>query len=443
MTSDAPERQDAPKIARVATFFAAYPDSIDLPDGAYFCAAWRSPVRGFTDRVALHLQDGKAHVWLDPRLAGSLVASVRFHRLRRERGKFASYYASVMPVVRKLGGPSFPRLSVDSSATFAEDEFDDNEGENESWNTVVEMTAQIVFPKGGFWEACAPDQDIMGPTLTRCIDAMILVVNAYRFAQRVVIPAPARERLGPVIIAATRPADPEDGDWDEEVHDVFNAFAGYLGSTLSTVGPGDPMLRMRKLIELQQIDHPMIPLAELQHDLTNAFHLDGNFRATVIFAHSASEVLIDTAMLGMLHEEGKSPAEAARVFDQPLKSRLLREFHERLGGAWNDQGSAPVARWLRDLLYVRHRVAHAGYGPTHDEAKLAREAHFDLGVHLRDRLALRAKKYPLTAGMVVTAGGFERRGVRTKAAAEAIRLAESEALQDFLTWRAEVLRLRG
>jgi hypothetical protein len=45
---------------------------------------------------------------------------------------------------------------------------------------------------------------------------------------------------------------------------------------------------------------------------------------------------------------------------KPLKTRLLNEYHDRLGGAWNPQGSKDVAAWLRDVRQIRNRVAHAG-----------------------------------------------------------------------------------
>jgi hypothetical protein len=429
--------------ARVATFFAAYPDLIDLPDGSYFSVALASPIRGFTDRIAIHLKHGEPPIWLNPQLANSLMVSVRFHRLKLRRNKLAQAYTNVMPVVRSVGGPSFPHIEQEPSEdTLIEDNLGDNADEQISTSTVVEMSTQLVVPRENFWEASDPESDIMGPTLTRCIEAMILVVNAYRFAQKTMIPAPARERLGPIIIAATRPANPTNGPWDDTVHDVFNAFAGYLGATLPDLEAGDPLQRMARVVFLQQIDHPVLPLMELQYDTNSAFHLEGNFRATVIFAHAASEVLMDTALLSMLYEEGKSPAEAISAFDRPLKRRVLDDFHERLGGTWNDQEDKPVGRWLRDLLQIRHRVAHAGYRPTYDEARLARDAHLSLGSHLRDRLVQKVKRYPLTAGMLVTPGGFDRRGVHTKAAAEAIRLAESAALGNFLTWRTETLSLR-
>jgi hypothetical protein len=73
---------------------------------------------------------------------------------------------------------------------------------------------------------------------------------------------------------------------------------------------------------------------------------------------------------------------------------------------------------------------------------MARDAHYALGTHLRDRLARHAKKYPFTAGLLVTKNGFERRGIRTKAADKAVATAEQEIVP-FLKWRAEFIQARS
>jgi hypothetical protein len=98
--------------------------------------------------------------------------------------------------------------------------------------------------------------------------------------------------------------------------------------------------------------------------------------------------------------------------------------------------------WVRNLLTLRHRVAHTGYMPSSEEATAAREAYYGLGRHLRDRLTVRVKKYPFTAGLLVTQAGFERRNVQTKATAEAVQAISPEALIAFASWRANVMRLR-
>lgn len=161
-----------------------------------------------------------------------------------------------------------------------------------------------------------------------------------------------------------------------------------------------------------------------------------------MLAHSASEVLLDMALTGMLFEEGIDPEAAAHSFDRPLKSRLLIEYCERLGGVWNSKGSNAVASWMRNLLTLRHHVAHTGYMLSSEEAEAARDAHYGLGRHLRDRLTVRVKNYPFTAGLLVTRAGFERRDVQTKATAEAEQAVSAEALIAFAPWRTDVMRLR-
>ena len=53
-----------------------------------------------------------------------------------------------------------------------------------------------------------------------------------------------------------------------------------------------------------------------------------------------------------------------------------------------------------------------------------------------------AKRYPFTAGLLVRKGGFDRRGIRTKAAEYAVGAAV-ERLSEFIPWRAELIRLRA
>lgn len=432
-------------VPRVATFFAAIPEPLGLPNGAYLCNILHSLTKGFPSTIALHLNTGRSPDFLADEAKDRLVVSVKFHRWRRDRNTVSSAYADVMPIVRSVGGPSFPPLpnaSGEPDDRVIEDVLAGSQNDAFSFRTVLEMSTQVVEPRNGYWEACAPDERNMGPTLTRCIEAAIRIINAYRFVEQLTMRAPARERIGPVIIGATRPADPADGGWDSPVHDVLNTYALFGSQGGTKVASEAAMERMSRILFLQEIGHPMMPLLDLQTNVNTAFHLDGDFRATVIFAHCASEVLLDTEVLSMMFEEARTPIQASAIFDKPLKTRLLTEYHERLGGAWIPTGTKPVARWLRDLLELRHRVAHVGYAPTYDEARLAREAHFSLGSHLRDRLTARLKNYPLTAGMIVTPGGFARRNVQTKASEAAATLAESPKVGEFLEWSNEVLALR-
>jgi hypothetical protein len=350
-----------------------------------------------------------------------------------------------MSVVHSVTGESFPDFErvqpdPDPGTPQTPSEYDDSTGMG---YTVVEMTTQVAMPVDSHWEACEPNNYVMGPTLTRCIDHLIEIVEAYRFTQKISIPSPSRERLGPGIVAATRAADPDQGGWDVPATYVLNTFA-MQGSGRFIAGTHTPetLPQMSEYMRLASLGHPVVALGNLQSELDNAMFHDGNFRAVLMFAHSASEILLDTALMAMLFEEGKTAEETVVSFGKPLKSRILTEYHDRLGGSWAPQGSNTVAVWLRDVLLVRHRVAHAAYAPHYEEARVAREAHFSLGQHLRDRLAAKAKQYPFTAGLLVTSGGFERRGIRTKAAEAAVRV-HDDRVGEFVSWRNDVISLRA
>jgi hypothetical protein len=428
---------------RVATFFAQYSDHVGLDDGAYFCAVMGSPVRGFPSKIALHLKDGDRTIWLNPESSGLLFVSVRFHRGKRRQDYITEHVVQLSEVVDRIGGDDFPKAADGSSEQIPETSESSSDSDESSSYTVIEMTTPLVEWTGSYWEPCLPSNEVMGPTLTRCINEFIRIINAYRFAEKIMIPSPSRERVGPLIISATRTAGPEQAGWDTERHAVINYFAVSRQPTLIGTQSPSTMVEMTNYLVFEEIGHPSIAIMQLQADLNTAFYQEGNSRSTVLFAYSASEVLLDTALMGMLYEEGRSPEEAVTVYEKPLKTRILTEYHDRIGGSWTSKGSHPVAIWMQDSLVLRHRVAHAGYLPSVDEAEKARTAYFSLGRHLRDRLAVNVKKYPMTSSMLVTRGGFERRNMRTKAVNQAIESTTMEVVAEFVSWRSRVIGLRA
>lgn len=438
-----PVLPDPARVPRVATFFAHYPETLALRDSETFCIALDAPLCGFA-RTSMHLREGDSPFWLDPTLSHSLAVSVRFHRGKHNRDIVTEHDETLMSVVQSVTGDSFPDFKQvpQDAVSDSPEGLSEHDALADMEYTVVEMTTQVAMPVKSHWEACEPNDYIMGPTLTRCIDGLIQVVDAYLFAEKISIPSPARERLGPAIIGATRSADPGQGGWDAPSHYIINHFATLSGQyfIVGTQTP-DTLKKMHSYLAFASVGHPSIALWHLQADLNNALYHTGNFRAVLMFAHSASEMLMDTALMAMLFDEGKTPQEAVAIFAKPLKTRMLTEYHDRLGGVWVPQGSSVVAVWLRDVLLIRHRVVHAGYSPHYEEARVAREAHFSLGQYLRDRLTVRAKQYPFTAGMLVTAPGFARRGIRTKATEDATR-AGTIRLKEFVAWRNDLIRLR-
>jgi hypothetical protein len=436
-------RSDSLLVPRVATFFSLYPETLGLADGTTFCIGQEVPLRGFA-KTAMHLAEGQLPFWLDSALSGVLAVSIRFHRGKRDRNIIEELDEKLMSVVRPVTGESFPDFDrIQPDVVSASPERSPEYDSSGIAYAVIEMTTQVAIPRKEYFEACEPSQDVMGPTLTRCIDGLIKIVDAYRFTQEVFIPGAARERLGPWIVAATRAADPDQGGWDHPAVHVLNTFATPgAGHFISGTQTPETLGEMGNQLRLEYLGHPSVAIGHMQKALDSSLFYDGNFRAVLMFAHSSSEIMMDLALMAMLFEEGKSAAEAASRFATPLKTRILTEYHNRLGGSWSPKGSGAVAAWIRDVLVIRHRVAHAGYLPLYEEARIARKAHYDLGLHLRDRLATRAKQYPFTAGQLVTQAGFERRGIRTKAAEAAVSVG-SERLAEFVLWRNDLIKLRA
>jgi hypothetical protein len=91
-----------------------------------------------------------------------------------------------------------------------------------------------------------------------------------------------------MIIAATRPANPEDGGWDPEVQIVLNSFAIYRQPVVRGRHKPTTMTAMAKYVFLEQAGHPSLALGSLQNEMDVAFYHDGNFRGAVMSAHSAS-----------------------------------------------------------------------------------------------------------------------------------------------------------
>lgn len=427
----------------MATFFCLYPEPLGFEDAATFCIALGVPIEGF-GKTAMHLKEGEPPFWLHPMLSHSIAVSVRFHRGKRKQHVIEEHDERLFSVIRSVEGDVFPEIMDQEPVTASDNSNEDQNDRSSGMSyTVVEMSTQLVMPADPRWEACEPNGTIIGPTLTRCINGLVQIIDAYRFGDKVALASAAREQLGPGIIAATRPADPSQGVWDSPAEYVINAFASYGGNGF-VMGSHTPSTyeNMSNYFTLESSHHPALVIGRVQAELEYAMFRAGNFLSVLMFAHSASEIMMDASLMAMQFEEGTTPEDAAMIFMRPLKTRILSEYHNRLGGAWSTETSNPVGRWLNDVLLIRHQVAHAGYSPFYEEAQAAHDAHFALGTYLRDRLAGRAKRYPFASGLIVTSHGFGRRGIRTKAAETAVRTAE-DRLAEFTLWRSKLISLRG
>lgn len=419
---------------RIATYFTLYPEPIGLPSQGTHIILFEGELRGYSDlkELVVHYENEKPYSSLNPASMTMPFVSIRFHRGHREFSLVTQNMQDVFRVVREVA----PALGQE-----AEKEQPPSEDDPFALYTVVEMVTPLIMPHGAAWVPAPPTQDYMGPNLTRCIEGLRQVVTAYRLTENILIPAPARERLGPTVVGSMRPADPSHGTWDDSGSVVINAFAvgGHPGMPEA---PGaDSSKKIATFIQQRIIDHPVSAMMELQADARVALQIYGDFRSAVMLAYTASEVLLDGVLLAMFWEEGIAIDQAAEAFAAPLVNRAKNQFHTRLGGNWSGKATSPVGKWRTGLVLLRHHIAHTGLLPDREDADQALAAYEDLRRHVLDRLAASMRRYPNTVALFLSEAGLKRRGAWTKKARQ-IASGPSETLQNFTAYREAILQAR-
>jgi hypothetical protein len=199
---------------------------------------------------------------------------------------------------------------------------------------------------------------------------------------------------------------------------------------------------MASYFQMKAIRHPVLPVAELQTDADVAMSQSGDFRSAVMLAYSASEVFLDAILAGLLWEDGLTPDAAAECFLQPLLSRVRSQYHIRIGGSWDTSRPGPLSTWRRDLVLVRHAVAHGGDLPSRDVAEAALKAHDEVREHALVRLIASANKYPLSLGINVGEQSLKRRGLWSSRNQHKVSAALGH-LTEFCDWREQLLGFRS
>lgn len=425
---------------RLVTFFARYPDGLKgvVTDEPHLLRL-QLPLEGFTDllRMAVHYEDDAPYLFLEPKHLDSVFVSIRFHSADRPGSTVDREAADLTAVLRHIA----PRLVVEPvHAGWT------NPDGVESF-TVVEMVTPLVAEQAsGHFAPGQPNESTLGAALTRSIEALQQLINAYRVMDSLLLPLPARERLGAIIPWGTRPADPHEGGWDQytqQATSVLNLFALPGHQSGSQHDRNRDASQLGLYIGEQMAGFPSAAVMELQADADVARQIAGDFRSAIMLLYTASEVFMDALLMMMCWEEGLGPEDAEGVFANALVNRVRTQFHERLRGAWGTRQRGPVREWYEGLVLVRHRVAHAGLNASRDDADRAAAAHAGLRNHALNRLAVSLGKYPMTAAMLVTKAGFQRRGQWTRRAQSAVAGLDGQTKASFLAWRDALFAVRG
>jgi hypothetical protein len=117
---------------------------------------------------------------------------------------------------------------------------------------------------------------------------------------------------------------------------------------------------------------------------------DGWDRDAVVNAQTSVETLAGALTIQLEVAEGK-PIEKATVAytEKATRSFLsaIRNLQHFIGGCWDlSRESTPPGAWHASCYLLRNRIVHAGYAPSHDEARAACRSAEDLRVYVAQLL---------------------------------------------------------
>jgi hypothetical protein len=171
----------------------------------------------------------------------------------------------------------------------------------------------------------------------------------------------------------------------------------------------------------------------------------GDYRLAALLCGVAAESLLDELLLHLTWEEARTPEQAANDWRAGLESRVRSEFAGRIGGSWDVTRGNPIGRWAQHLAALRHRVAHAAYTPSRDEAERSFMVLDELTSHLCDLLAAPStlRRYPRTAVTLAGTDGLQRRSAYTNRVRDLMGSSEEVPwIETYSRWREAWRRLR-
>src|SRR5690606_16742947 len=114
---------------------------------------------------------------------------------------------------------------------------------------------------------------------------------------------------------------------------------------------------------------PIVVAAEFLWKAHRALDIEGDKQVAVLHAQTSSELMLDSVLLSLAWESGRSALEAAQWF--ALSDRITRHvsrwYAQHLPGNWNcTDANGELGKWAKAVCHLRNRIAHAGYEPTEE-----------------------------------------------------------------------------
>lgn len=326
--------------------------------------------------------------------AGLDLVSVAVRQL--ERPNATSFFDDMVTAA----SVSLPGFSMESER---------QEGNDTRPVTVSEVVALFDTPE-------MPAEEALSDAFDLGLSALRRVLRSYALVTKDPVRMPTREALPPMLLMVRR--------------EIVGKDQGYPGTpSVYLVSFGSVRTHHRPDLDGQTLERVNTAYAApdrafsnyvgLRLDAKRALDRDGDYRSAVLATATAAEILLDDVLRHVLWEDGTRPEDAAKLFTDSrasAASRVPREHPRLLGGDWDPKGTGPVAGWREAIAEVRHRVVHAGYEPSLDDARRAVEALTTLERHVIDIVASprNIKKRLWTALSLTGLDGLSRRGKLSK-----------------------------
>jgi len=261
----------------------------------------------------------------------------------------------------------------------------------------IAMWPWRMFPAG-----TVPDAELVERRLRNALEVVLIELRSIQRGVQALRRTPtmiaALERLPFVVPVVLRAA----GDIGDETKPPCAVLLA-PHQNIEPLFPPDPLTddEMRGINEARRrVDGgPFAAHTDVHRDAHVALVRLGDYRLAALLLGISAESLFDELFLHLMWEEGLTPEQVVETWIEGLDARVRQELPARLGGPWDVTRRNPIGVWAQDVAALRHRVAHAAYVPTKEEARRSFDGINALVTHLCDRLASPdvMKNYPRTA----------------------------------------------
>ena len=408
-------------VERLIYFFLPLPEPLQLPDDYRIET---HDIVSFTELRRAH-QEGRQDNWNGEYLLAS-------SRIWQTTVPVASHLDPMLRAARQVVHRAIPTLNHKVGS-----ESQTDSGADILPKTVVEIAVRVT----------SFDDDDMGGAFEVAVECVQAIQRAHYLVTRRPLTLLTVENAPVLVLMAQREAHPADGPtggWPDDVA-IYMPNTNVQAITPESIWDQDDLEKFTAALAASELGS-FIPMAQLIEEAQHALHRRGDYRAAITLLYSATEVMFDTLLTLILWEENKTPEQAhAECFSEGgLQTRLRRHYAPKMRGNWHLDRKSVLSDWNRDLASVRHRIVHAGYLPSREEAYQANSSFDALHNFITQRVTIGEfiRQCPVTALSFMGIDGMKQHGRWTRRLERLVDEDQVEWAPTFHRWNLRLDWLR-